>query len=55
MGSGWEDGWQGGKGKEQDAPPPGDTYLDGVVFQVAVVFHLFEETVDVFVILSQLF
>lgn len=36
-------------------PPRGDPYLDGVVFKVAVVFHLFKEIVDVFVRLSQLF
>ena len=32
-----------------------DAYLDGVVFEVAVVFHLFEEIVDILVRLSQLF
>ena len=30
-------------------------YLDGVVFEIVVVFHLSEEAVDVFVRFSQLF
>lgn len=33
----------------------GDAYLDGVVFEVAVVFHLFEEIVHILIRLSQLF
>lgn len=30
-------------------------YVDGVLFEVVVIFHLFEEMVDVFLKLGQLF
>lgn len=44
-----------GEGPGVSASPRGDPYLDGVVLELVIVFHLFEEIVNVFIKLSQLF